>query len=256
MCNFKSLAEKKAESLADYYSADYDKILEEIYGARFVENAFDHFATPILTVENPKKLIHHNWGLIPWFSKTLQDGLALRPRTVNCRSEEMYITSSFRDAAKKNQRCLIPATGFFESKWLDVNKKTTPKFPFLIYKKEQPIFSFAGLYSKWTDKSTDTDYLTYTILTTAATGNKLMSDIHNSKLRMPVILPKEYEKDWLNPNLTEDDVKALCQPYSDSGFDAYPVSKLIYAKKETERNVPAVLEKATYQELNQNLSLF
>lgn len=167
----------------------------------------------------------------------------------------MYTTSSFRDAAKNAQRCLIPATGFFESKWLDINKKTAPKFPFLIFKKEQPIFSFAGLYSKWVDKSTETTYLTYTILTTPATGNKLMSDIHNSKLRMPVILPRECEKDWLNPNLAEEDVKALCQPYTDKGFDAYPVSKLIYAKKETERNVPLVLDKIQYQELNQNLSL-
>lgn len=83
-----------------------------------------------------------------------------------------------------------------------------------------------------------------------------MSDIHNSKMRMPVILPREYEKDWLNPNLSENDVKALCEPYADKGFDAFPVSKLIYAKKETERNVPQVLEKVRYQELDSNLSLF
>lgn len=256
MCNYKSNATKKVDKLAEYYSAEYDDVLEEIYGPRFVENAFDHFSTPIVTAEDPKRLTAHNWGLIPWFSKNITDALSARLHTANCRSEDMFTTPSFRDAARKGQRCLIPATGFFESKWLDVNKKSTPKFPFLIYRKDQPIFSFAGLYSKWKDMSTDTEYLTYTILTTAATGNRLMSDIHNSKLRMPVILPREYEKDWLNPNLSEDDVKALCQPYSDKGFDAHPVSKLIYAKNEVERNVPQVLEKVQYQELNQNLSLF
>lgn len=256
MCNYKSTSFQKIDKLAEYYSADYDKVLEEVYGPRYAENAFDHFATPILTTESPKKLVACNWGFIPWYSKNITDALSSRLQTINCRAEDMFTTPSFRDAATKGQRCLIPATGFFESKWLDVNKKSSPKFPFLIFRKDQPAFSFAGLYSKWIDQSTDTTYLTYTILTTSTQGNRLMSDIHNSKRRMPVILPREYEKDWLNPNLSVDDVKALCQPYPDTGFEAYPVSKLIYAKKETDRNVPQALEKVRYQELDQNLSLF
>ena len=62
------------------------------------------------------------------------------------------------------------------------------------------------------------------------------------KKRMPVILPKEYEKDWLNPSLTKDDVLALCQPYSDSKMDAHVISKRITSRKEP-TNVPEVLER-------------
>jgi putative SOS response-associated peptidase YedK len=48
-------------------------------------------------------------------------------------------------------------------------------------------FAFAGIYSHWKDADTDEEIKTYSILTTAA--NKLMSKIHNTKMRMPVILP-------------------------------------------------------------------
>ena len=66
---------------------------------------------------------------------------------------------------------------------------------------------------------------------------------------MPVIIPREYEKDWLNPNLTKDDVLALCQPVDDSKMKAYTISKLITSKNE-ESNVPEVLNEELYPELS------
>ena len=65
---------------------------------------------------------------------------------------------------------------------------------------------------------------------------------------MPVILPREYEKDWLNPNLTRDDVIALCQPLDDPRMESYSISKLITSKKE-ETDVPKVLEPEIYAEV-------
>ena len=60
---------------------------------------------------------------------------------------------------------------------------------------DKQLFAFAGLWSEWTDKATGEQINTYTILTTQA--NKLLSEIHNSKKRMPVILSKENETNWL-----------------------------------------------------------
>lgn len=65
---------------------------------------------------------------------------------------------------------------------------------------------------------------------------------------MPVILAREYEKDWLNPNLSKDDVLALCQPLDDSNMNGYTISKLITNKKE-EIDVPQVLEPQSYAEV-------
>jgi putative SOS response-associated peptidase YedK len=62
---------------------------------------------------------------------------------------------------------------------------------------------------------------------------------------MPVIIPKEYERDWLNSTLTKDDVLALCQPLDTNKMDAYTISKQITSKKDP-TNVPEVLEKVEY----------
>jgi len=46
------------------------------------------------------------------------------------------------------------------------------------------------------NKETGEIVKSYTIVTTEA--NELMSEIHNSKKRMPVILSRENENEWIN----------------------------------------------------------
>jgi len=243
MCSHKSQV-KEAEYLAEYYSAAYTKVLDEIYRGHFHENGFDFLPSPILTAEKPNELTMYNWGFIPWWSKTLQDGLQLRAQTLNCISEEMFGKPSYRDSAKEGKRCLIPCTGFFEWRWNNPADKKSDKVPHYIFLRDQSLFSLAGLYSSWVDKSTDISYHTYTVLTTKA--NSLMEDVHNTKKRQPVIIPREFEKDWLNPNLTKDDVLALCQPIAAEKMDAYTISKLITSRKE-ETDVPQVLKPFKYE---------
>ncbi len=72
-------------------------------------------------------------------------------------------------------------------------KKSKQKY--LLTLPGEEAFAFAGLWNTWTNKSTGEVLNTYTIITTAA--NELMSEIHNTKKRMPVILNPEMEKDWL-----------------------------------------------------------
>ena len=243
MCYHKSLT-KAIDYLADYYSATYDKVLEEVYSQHYHENGFDFLPTPILTAGKPKELQLMNWGLIPWWTKSEPDALRIRVQTLNCISEEMFEKPAFKDVAKEGKRCLIPCTGFFEWRWMD--EKGKMKIPYYIRIKDQELFSIAGLYSKWKDRINDKEYYSYTVLTTKA--NPLMEKVHNSKKRMPVILPREYEKDWLNPTLSRDDVFALCQPLDDTRMESYTISKLITNKKE-ETDVPRVLEPEKYEEV-------
>jgi hypothetical protein len=65
---------------------------------------------------------------------------------------------------------------------------------------------------------------------------------------MPVIIPREYEQDWLNPALSQDDVLALCQPIAGDLMEGHTISKLITNKKE-ETDVPAVMDAVAYQEV-------
>jgi putative SOS response-associated peptidase YedK len=244
MCYHKSQT-ASYEKLAEYYSVSYSKEIDDIYKPMFHENGFDHHASPILTAGKPTDLQMFHWGLIPYWMKDLPAALRIRVSTLNCISEEMYEKPSFRDAAKEGKRCLIPCTGFYEWKWMDEKGKI--KIPHYIQLKNQPLFSIAGLYARWKDKDTQQNLYTYTVLTTEA--NEVMREIHNSKKRMPVIIPREYERDWLNPNLTKEDVLAFCKPIESEAMNTHTVSKLITTKG-ADTNVKEVMDVFDYEKLN------
>jgi putative SOS response-associated peptidase YedK len=237
MCYYK---QDKAlqKALEDHYAA----LLRE-YLPYFLDNGFDHNPASIITNERPKEFQTLTWGLIPWWVKSKQEALQIRVRTLNCISEEAFDKSSFKDAIRE-KRCLIPCTGFFEWRWFN-NGKT--KYPYFIHLSDRELFSLAGIWSEWTDKSTGETMATYSVLTTKA--NPLMEKIHNSKKRMPVILSKEYELDWLNPNLTKEDVLALCEPYDASRMAAHTISKMITDRKIEDKNIPQVAMPFEYPEL-------
>lgn len=239
---------KQDKALKGALEAHYDALLRDIsYEPTYYENAFDFKASPILTLERPKELIGYHWGLIPWWTKSLEEGVRLRTQTLNCISEEMYEKSSFRDSAKENKRCLIPCTGFFEWRWDNVDKPKN-KIPYFIHAAYQEIFSIGGLYSLWTDKKSDKEIQTYTVLTTKS--NPFMSQIHNSKLRQPVLIKKEFEKDWLNPNLTEKDVLELCNSMPEDFLVAHTISKNVSGNKLStdEKNNAHITDEVKYDE--------
>lgn len=172
------------------------KELEERYKAQFIDpelyhpdifNAFTHPLTPVITNQNPNKIQLFGWGLIPHWAKDT----SIQKSTLNARIETLEEKSSFKHVL--NNRCLIPAEAFYEWQWLDSKGDKKQKYELSI--KNNDIFSLAGLWSIWENKSSGKILNTYTILTTSA--NKLMSEIHNTNKRMPMIVKKESEKDWL-----------------------------------------------------------
>lgn len=231
-------------------SGELEKHFESVnkyptYQPRIYENGFDFKPSPIITVEKPKELLPYNWGLVPWWSKTLEDGLKLRLQTLNCISEEMFEKPSFRDAAHENRRGLVGCTGFFEWHWSKPEKPKN-KTPFKVFSEIQSIFSIGILYSTWKDKKTGEEIKTYTVLTTKA--NPKMEWLHNSKRRQPVIISKEYEKDWLNPKLTEKDVLELCKSMPNDFLKYYSIGKEISGNKLTseEKNTPEIEKPVHY----------
>lgn len=237
MC-YNKAQDKPLKEVGEYYSAKYNDAVKEQFEIRYFESGFKFQSSAIVTSDQPGELVMSNWGLIPWWTKTLDKAGEIRARTLNCISEEMEQKPSYRDAVKAAQRCLIPCTGFFEWQWRDSGKLKVPHF---IRLKNSQLFSLAGLYSTWNDKSSNQVHHTYTILTTKA--NPIMEVIHNSKKRMPVIIPREYEKDWLNKNLPKDTVDALCQPISETMMEAWTVSKMLTDRKIKDKNVPEVQQR-------------
>lgn len=150
-------------------------------------NGFEFPKTPIITNEHPEIIEHYNWGLIPHWAKNDE----IKAWTLNAKIETVAEKPSFRDVV--SQRCLVIANGFYEWQWLDSAGKNKVKYEIRI--DNDKLFAFAGLYSQWRDNITGEVKNTYTIVTTEA--NELMSEIHNIKKRMPVILRPEDEYKWL-----------------------------------------------------------
>lgn len=88
--------------------------------------------------------------------------------------------------------------------------------------KSEEIFSFAALYDTWLDPKGE-KLNTCTIITTRP--NELVKPIHN---RMPVVLRKEIEAEWLNREIEDIDyLQSLLVPYDEHEMKAYPVHTMV-----------------------------
>jgi putative SOS response-associated peptidase YedK len=122
----------------------------------------------------------------------------------------------------ERRRALIVADGFYE--W-----RTDPdgrKRPIHYTLADGEPFAFAGLWASWRDHEADVWLDSCTIITT--TANDLVAHVHD---RMPVILPRAAEADWLDPELEADAVDALLVPYPASGMHAAEASTLVNSAK-------------------------
>lgn len=183
MC-FHSKQSQTAQALEHRFKA---KVADGISIEPTIYNGFSFPKTPIITRQAPDKIILSNWGLMPSWAKDT----SFRKNTLNARVETLQEKPSFKNYVQN--RCLIIADGFFEWKWLD--EKGLKKEKYFIELPEQQSFAFAGIWSHWLDQSTGEIQHTYAMLTMQA--NALMSEIHNTKKRMPIIVSPNTEQQWL-----------------------------------------------------------
>lgn len=204
---------KKAQELAARYGrkSDIVEIYQDILNEQYHVNAFNFPKCPIITNSDEIQVL--NWGLVPSWIKTEKDANDIRKLTLNARAETIFEKPSFRESIMK-RRCIVPSTGYFE--WRHEAGKKTPYYIFL---KDEPIFSMAGIYERWVDRSTGEELDTFSIITTDS--NPLTGYIHNTKHRMPAILAKADEERWLNPFLPKEDVSNLLMPYEANLMGAY-----------------------------------
>ena len=138
------------------------------------------------------------WGLHPFWLA------AGRPPPINARAESLNSSAMFREA----QRCLIPATGFYE--WRNGQ-------PMHIRLRSGEAFAFAGL---WLPPVHHAQLPTAAIVTTRS--NELVATIHT---RMPAILRPEDERRWLDPQADAREIAA--HPVDASQLEAYPVGRQV-----------------------------
>ena len=185
MCRFINLNIDMSE-LEEWFS-DYDRRID-FYEKKIFILADTYPVLPIVTREG---ILKAKWGLVPHWVKTKTEAMEIRKFNINARQETIFQKPSFR-GSMTTRRCLIPVTGFYEYKHLE--DKSIELYEMSIFLRK--IFCLAGVYDEWVDKESGKIYRSFAIITTEA--NKLMSEIHNTKLRMPVMFVTEKEQDiWL-----------------------------------------------------------
>jgi putative SOS response-associated peptidase YedK len=205
------------------------KIIEDRFGVKFIQtesfspvycaSAFTFPTFPVISNENPGHIVFMEWGLIPFWVKDQVSALSIRGKTLNARADTIFEKPAFRYSIS-SKRCLVLADGFFE--WRHVKNKT---FPYYIRLKSHEPFAFAGIWDRWINPETREELKTFSIITTKA--NPLLEKIHNTKKRMPVILPREKERLWLQDGLDRDTIESMLLPFNAEEMEAHPVSRLV-----------------------------
>lgn len=135
-----------------------------------------------------RKLRTARWGLVPRWSRDAQGSA----RMINARIETVAEKPAFKAPAAR-QRCLVPATGYYE--WQTSGGR---KVPYFLHGADDELLAFAGLYEWWRDKALpDGDpkawLLSCTIITRQAPD--VLGHIHE---RSPVLIPPDLRADWLD----------------------------------------------------------
>jgi len=210
---------------------------------------FDHPDLLIYTNEDPYFPMVSTWGLVPEYE---EERFPSMNHCLNARGETIFKLDSFKESAK-TKRCLIYVDGFYEHH--HHNNKT---YQFFIHNKNSEPYCLAGLWSIWKDYNTGGLWNTFAIVTTKP--NPLLEVLHNNPKakgpRMPVILPKESEDEWIMPydepnwEKQKSHLKELIKPYSHEEMDYYTVNRL--RGKAYQGNLPNISEEIDYPEFSVN----
>ena len=221
--------------------------LENRYGATLIDpdkyrpsyyyHAFGLPSLPAVCSSEPSEIRLLKWGLIPSWTRSIDQANIIRYKTFNARSESIDTKSSFSSAFAA-KRCIIPVKGFFE--WQHVGNE---KIPWYIYQSENEVLSIAGIYDDWIENSTGEVFSTFSIVTTDA--NDLMARIHNSGKRMPVILNNSSEARWLDLSVTKEDALRLLIPCPSDILKAHTISPLINSRS-SDKNTPELIQPYNY----------
>jgi putative SOS response-associated peptidase YedK len=206
MCGRYRLSRRK-QIVEEYFDSPSD---EEEWVPRFNIAPTQPVAT-VRQVGASRVLASMRWGLVPSWASEISTGNPL----INGRSEAVLEKPAFRDSFR-NQRCLIPADGFYE--W----RRAGGKQPFHFGMKDDSLFAFAGIWDRWKSQ-TGESIESCSILTTEP--NELLNDVHD---RMPVILPGRHYEAWLIAPASEaEKLVELLLPFDESRMRRYPVGSLV-----------------------------
>ena len=181
-------------------------IIEDIEETKKVNIAPTNNVLSITSEEDSYHLKEMNWGI--QFNKENKSPLIFNSRIETIRDKKFWTNLFYKN------RCLLPATAFYE--WKEIDKT---KIPHRISLKNDELFFFPSIFIM-IDKEPKVS-----IITTAP--NSFMKNVHR---RMPVIFNKEISLNFLY----DEPIKALesCQPLDDSVEMKIDIAREILTQKQ------------------------
>jgi putative SOS response-associated peptidase YedK len=210
----------------------------ELFADHFLVNGFEHPAMPVITDEMPTEISFFRWGFVPSTVRSEADAATILKRynTLNAHSDRIFDSKLYGEAVR-NKRCLVLCSGFFE--WRKVKGK---KVPYYISLKDDSLFAFAGIWSRWTDEQGE-EYGTYSIITVDA--NELLAEIHNTKKRMPLMLSPDNAKKWISTSISAEEIRSIVKPIASESLKAHTVNQFLSTTK-NERSNPGIIAYYNY----------
>ena len=222
------------EELEERYSSELTD--RDNYRPSYYYHAYSLPYMPVVCSGEQEGIRLFRWGLIPFWVTEESEANDIMMKTFNARSETISTKPAFRESFA-TRRCLVPVKGFFE--WQHVGGR---KIPWYITLGGEEIFSLAGIWDSCTLQGGVTTN-TFSVVTTRA--NELMAEIHNTKKRMPVILPATAERLWLKEGITGEAQASLMEPVSAEMLEAHTISPLI-TNIRADRNRPELIMPYNY----------
>jgi putative SOS response-associated peptidase YedK len=166
---------------------------------------------PVFVAEgDATRVVGMRWGLVPSWARDAK----LAWQTINARSETVASKPAFRGAWRAGQRCIVPASGWYEWQAMADGKQ-----PWFIGAADgaNPI-GFAGLWDRWRDAEGG-ERLSCTILTVPAAPG--IAHLHE---RQPLVLDPSAWRDWVDRRWSGAE-RLLRTP--DLDWRSWPVSRAV-----------------------------
>ncbi len=167
---------------------DIDSVFDD--ANRKIGEIFPGSRAPVVTLKEGRKALDIiRWGVCPAYMKS---------DVINARRESLF-TKNFFKRAVFDKRCLIPANYFYE--W---QKTDTGKIKRSLFSGDENLIAFAGIIMEYADKNKEIILPAYCIITREASDS--VRGVHD---RMPVILRRQDEDNWLIPDLTAENLDEI-----------------------------------------------
>jgi putative SOS response-associated peptidase YedK len=188
---------------------------------------------PVLAIRRgergERELGRLRWGLLPGSWAERRSG----PPLINARAETLESQPAFAESFRE-RRCLIPADGFYE--W---RNDESGKTPFWISLADGELFAFAGIWAALPGRDGADDLHSCAIVTCEPNG--LIRPLHD---RMPVVLARDAEARWLEPDAGAEELASLLVP---SPENLLVLREVVDAVNDVREDGPHLLERRQAQ---------